>query len=202
MLKDYLKMLYHTAKWKNRNKHNSTKPGNLFDIDSVIVGNYTYGDLTVLTFSKESRLEIGNFCSIAGGVVFVLNADHAVNRISTFPYKVMCLYTERTEAVSKGNIIVNDDVWIGQNAVILSGVTIGQGAVVAAGAIVTKDVPPYAIVAGVPAKVIKYRFSPELIAELMKINYSKLTEDMVRKHINELYTDLNIVKQLEWLPKR
>lgn len=56
--------------------------------------------------------------------------------------------------------------------------------------------------AGVPAKVIKYRFSPELIAELMKINYSKLTEDMVRKHINELYTDLNIVKQLEWLPKR
>lgn len=91
---------------------------------------------------------------------------------------------------------------------ILSGVHIGQGAVVAAGAVVTKDVPPYAIVGGVPAKVIKYRFSPEVIEQLLKLDYSKLTDDMIRERIDELYTSLEgksleeVEKLLEWFPKK
>ena len=104
---------------------------------------------------------------------------------------------ESLEGTSKGDIIVADDVWIGYRATILSGVHIGQGAVIAAGAVVTKDVPPYAIVGGVPARVIKYRFPEEMVGELMRIDYSKLTEEMVREHIEDLYSALKDTKQLK-----
>ena len=109
---------------------------------------------------------------------------------------------EKQEGVSKGNIIVDDDVWIGFRSTILSGVHIGQGAIVAAGSVVTKDVPPYAIVGGVPAKVIKYRFSPEMITELLRVDYSQLTEELVKEHIEDLYKDLEDKGQLQWLPKK
>lgn len=92
-------------------------------------------------------------------------------------------------------------MWIGYGATIMSGVHIGQGAVVAARAVVTKDIPPYAIVGGVPATIIKYRFPVEMIRELERIDYSKLTKEIVAEHINELYEELTDVKQLDWLPK-
>ena len=109
---------------------------------------------------------------------------------------------EEQEGTSKGNITVDDDVWIGFRSTILSGVHIGQGAVIAAGSVVTKDVPPYAIVGGVPAKVIKYRFPSNIINELLKIDYKKMTEDMIKEHINELYNELESIEQLEWVPKK
>ena len=95
-----------------------------------------------------------------------------------------------------------EDLRIGYGATIMSGVHIGQGAVVAAGAVVTKDVPPYAIVGGVPAKVIKYRFEPDLIEELLKVDYSKLTKEDIEKHIDDLYTELKDPSQLDWMPKK
>lgn len=79
--------------------------------------------------------------------------------------------------------MIKDDVWIGAQATIMSGVTIGQGAVIGAKALVTKDVPPYAIVGGVPAKVIKYRFEKEIIDELLKIDFSKLDYKVIKEHI-------------------
>ena len=124
--------------------------------DLIDVGKNTYGPINALMFNRDSKLIIGNFCSIAPRVSFIVSADHYTNHISSFPFKVKVL-GESYEGVSKGDIIVDDDVWIGYGATIMSGVHIGQGAVVAAGAVVTKDVPPYAIVGGVPAKVIKYR---------------------------------------------
>ena len=114
----------------------------------------------------------------------------------------MCTGSQAYEAISKGDIIVENDVWIGYRATILSGVNIGQGAIIAAGSVVTKDVPPYAIVGGVPAKVIKYRFPPEMIGELLKVDYSQLSEEMVREHIDELYRPLKDPEQLAWMPKK
>lgn len=202
MIREYLKRKILTRKWKKRNKHNETAPNNIFDINKVSVGKYTYGRLEVLMFNNENNLRIGSFCSIAPKTVFLLSADHYTDHISSFPYKVKVTKSLDREGISKGDIIVDDDVWIGFRSTILSGVHIGQGAIVAAGSVVTKDVPPYAIVGGVPAKVIKYRFSPEMITELLKVDYSQLTEELVKEHIEDLYRDLEDTSQLWWFPKK
>ena len=199
MLLDVIKNVKEKMKWRKRNKHNDTYMANSFNIEKVYVGKYTYGELTVLTFNERDELKIGNFCSIASGVTFVLSADHSLNYISTFPFKVKVLNSEKYEAVSKGNIIVEDDVWIGQNAIILSGVHIRQGAVVAAGAVVTKDVPPYAIVGGNPARVIRYRFEDSVIKQLLKVDFSNLSQKMIEEHISELYQPIEDVSQLKWI---
>lgn len=201
-VKYQIKRFLFRIKWRKLNQHNKTEPVGIFNPKNVRVGNFTYGLLCVLAYNQTNKLVIGNFCSIASGVQFLVCADHAVDNISTFPFKVMALHSCKEEAISKGDIIVDDDVWIGQNAVILSGVHIGQGAVVAARAVVSKDVPPYAIVGGVPAKVIRYRFSQDMIDELMKVDYSKLDVDLVKEHEDDLYTELTDVGQLDWLPKK
>lgn len=187
-------------KWRKRNSHNETVIVGECNHSLISIGKKTYGGIHALTFDDHSKLIIGNYCSIAPQVSFMLSADHYTDRISTYPYRVKIM-GEQVEGLTKGNIRVDDDVWIGYGATIMSGVHIGQGAVVAAGAVVTKDVPPYAIVGGVPAKVIKYRFDEELIEELLKIDYSKLDENMIETHIEELYQPLNDKKQLSWLPK-
>ena len=150
----------------------------------------------------DTHLKIGNFCSIANGVTFVLSSEHNINLISTYPFKVLYTKVAESEALSKGDIVVDDDVWIGYGATVLSGVHIGQGAVIAAGAIVTKDVEPYQIVAGVPAKPIKYRFDKELINELLKVDFSALDRETVEKNVNTLYSPLEKKEQLDWMPKK
>ena len=96
-----------------------------------------------------------------------------------------------SEAGTKGSIIVKDDVWIGTNAIICSGVTIGQGAIIAAGAVVTKDVAPYAIVGGNPAKVIKYRFDEEIRNKLLSIDIVELFDGFVNDDISFIYQKLD-----------
>lgn len=167
-------------------------------MDEVSVGRYTYGGIRVINYNKKERLKIGSFCSIAQEVTFILNADHRVDTLSTFPFKVKVL-GENLEGFSKGDIIVDDDVWIGYRATIMSGVHIGQGAVVAAGAVVTKDVPPYAIVGGVPAKVLKYRFEPEIRGKMEKIDFSKLDEEKIKDHLKFLYEPLTLDSDLNWM---
>lgn len=189
-------------KWRKHNKHNLLRPGpGVFDIDSVQVGKMTYGIIEAFINDGKSKLSIGSYCSIAKGVRFLVSAEHPINTISTYPFRANVLH-QGPESFSKGDIVVDDDVWIGHGATIMSGVHIGQGAVIAAGAVVTKDVPPYAIVGGVPAKVIKYRFEPEMIHELLKVDYSELTDEMIREHVGDLYKELTEPSQLEWLPKK
>lgn len=208
IIKKKLNQRKRCKEWRARNWNNDTFPANDFNFDYVTVGNGTYGDIRVLTFNKGKRLEIGHFCSIASGVVFVVSADHCLNCVSTYPFKVKSLKTQTYEAASKGNIVVGSDVWIGQNSVVLSGVTIGQGAVIGAGAIVTKDVPPYAIAAGNPAKVIKYRFDKEKVNYLNELDYSRLTRELIQSHIEEMYVELDgldieeIKRLLGWFPKK
>lgn len=147
--------------------------------------------LNVTSFSpKDTWLKIGSYCSIAEGVRFLLAGEHQLHSISTYPFKVK-VFGEAYEAGSKGDIIVRDDVWIGQSAVICSGVTIGQGAVVAAGAVVTKDVAPYAIVGGNPAKLIRYRFSEELCRQLLRIDVAALFDRFSAEDLPLVYSKLD-----------
>lgn len=200
-LKSKLDYIALRIRYRKRNKHNHTTPANVFDIEKVTVGKETYGSLYVLTFNDENKLKIGHYCSIAPNVAFLLSAEHSIDRISSYPFRVK-MAGAPLEGISKGDIVVGDDVWVGYGTTIMSGVRIGQGAVIAAGAVVTKDVPPYAVVGGVPAKVLKYRFPPELIEELLKIDYESLSKEEVLSHMDALYADLKDMDQLEWLPKK
>ena len=194
--------------WQKRNPHNSTVPVVDFPFERVIVGNATYGDLYVSNFSDDRVLRIGNFCSIAAQVAFLLSSDHNSRLLSSYPFKVQLLKSVKHEAISKGDIIVDDDVWIGHGAIILSGVHIGQGAIIAAGSVVSKDVPPYAIVAGVPAITKKYRFERPVIDYLLTLDYSLLSKEMIQEHISELYDPLDAIslqeieKRFIWFPKK
>ena len=208
MLIGFIKRNIQKIRWRVSNTHNFTTFKNIFgDSKRVHIGNYTYGDIYVSSPNKSFELHVGSYCSIAGDVKFLLGADHMVQRISSYPFKSKIIGMG-IDAISKGNIIVEDDVWIGENAIILSGVNIGQGAVVAAGAVVSSDVPAYAIVGGVPAKVIKYRFSEEVINYLLTLDYSRLDKYMIKAHLEELYKridemNLEDIKMLyAWFPKK
>lgn len=167
-------------------------------MDRVSVGTMSYGPLEVYCWNAQNeKLVIGNYVSIASGVKFLLGGNHYYDTLFTYPFKVKVL-KEPQEAWSKGPIIVEDDVWIGMDAMILSGVRIGQGAVVAARSVVSTDVPPYAIVAGNPARVVKWRFPPSIIERLTRLDCSSITLDWIKKNIDLLYTpvDEHVLEQL------
>jgi len=127
---------------------------------------------------NEEQLIIGKYCSIACGAKFLFtSANHAMRSLSTYPFPIFANHwgLDWADVASawdnKGDIVVGNDVWIGYEAVILQGVTIGDGAIIGARAVVTKDVEPYTIVGGVPAKPIKRRFSPETVDALLRIRW-------------------------------
>ena len=189
--------------WRKRNSHNDTWIVNNFDINLVEVGNYSYGELKVINFGKGGHLKIGNYVSIAQECAFMLNAEHYVNHLSTYPFKVKILKSEFSEAFAKGDIVIEDDVWIGYRSTIMSGVHIGQGAVIASGSIVTKDVPPYAIVGGIPAKIIKYRFEADTRAKMLGVDYGKIDKEMIKNNIDFFY-DENVCDDTlpDWMPQK
>lgn len=171
---DKLKLKLFIYKWRRKNKHNSTRPTCIFPINKVTIGKGTYGRLDIETYgANNASLKIGSYCSIARDVRFLLDGEHDYTHVSMYPFKVM-MGVQESEAKSKGPIVVEDDVWIGERTLILSGVTIGQGAVIAAGSVIYKDVPPYAIFGG--GKIIKYRFSEEIIEELLKLDYEHIDQ--------------------------
>ncbi|WP_368887411.1 CatB-related O-acetyltransferase [Limosilactobacillus fermentum] len=186
-------------KWREINSNNYTFPANIFDTKNVHIGNYSYGVINVSS-DTNNKLIIGNYCSIAENVKFLLGLDHPTNLVSTYPFK--SYFMNGIDAISKGDIIVDDDVWIGYGAIILSGVHISQGAIIAAGAVVTKDVPSYAIVGGVPANILKYRFSKEIIQELLKIDYENLNPQIILKNKKIVYQKIESVEQAKELVQR
>ena len=142
---------------------------------------------------NKDRLIIGKFCSIACGAKFLFNsANHKMASLSTYTFPLFFeewgLKKENVAQAwdQKGDIMIGNDVWIGYEAVILSGVTIGDGAVIGCRAVVTKDVPPYTIVGGVPAKPIRKRFDEETIKELQKIKWWDWPEEKITEKIQAI----------------
>ena len=155
------------------------------------VGAYTY----ISANTDVENAEIGKFCSISDHCRVGMGG-HNTNQISTSPIFTEAHNATKFQWINKNNnaaplkkAIVGNDVLIGSHVLILGGVTIGNGAVVAAGAVVTKDVPPYAVVGGVPAKVIKYRFSQEIIDELQKTQWWDWPEEKLKGNIELFQSD-------------
>lgn len=180
------------VEWNKRNEHNETYPGEIYPADRVKVGNMTYGELNVFGFDRpDTTLTIGSYCSLAGNIQFWVGGEHPTKYLSTFPFAHKYGWTERLhpELASKGSIVVKDDVWIGEGAIILSGVTIGQGAIVGAGSVVTKDIPPYCVWVG--NKIIKKRFPENIIALLEKIDLNNISMEQYRKLADTEITEKN-----------
>lgn len=136
----------------------------------VNIGRHTYGTPRVLFWKEGASLCIGRYCSIADEVEIYLGGAHNARLISTYPFSRLLRTGAGDEhLLRKGGVTIADDVWIGRHAAIMPGVTIGSGAVIAAGAVVTHAVPPYAIVAGVPARLVRLRFAQDVIDQLLQI---------------------------------
>jgi acetyltransferase-like isoleucine patch superfamily enzyme len=190
--------------WRQRNPHNDTVPGErMFPLENVHVGRGTYGMLNVqsLFVQEGEQLHIGNFVSIAPGVQFLMGVNHQLETYTTFPFYSRLVERSTRDALVRGPIIIEDEVWLGTNALIMSGVRIGKGAIVAAGAIVTKDVPPYAIVGGNPARIIKMRHSPEVIEALMDIDLNTLSDAQIRANLEVIYAPIRSVEDVIQLKK-
>ena len=196
--------------------HSTVYLQNVVTDPSITVGDYTIYDDFVndpRDFQRnnvlyhypinQERLIIGKFCSIACGAKFLFNsANHTQRSLSTYIFPVLFeewgLDVERIPEAwdNRGDIIIGNDVWIGYEAVILAGVTIGDGAIVAARAVVTRDVPPYAIVGGVPAKPIRQRFSNPDIAQLLELRWWDWPKEKIARTIDAIQSgDLEGLKR-------
>jgi acetyltransferase-like isoleucine patch superfamily enzyme len=153
--------------------------------DRYIIGDHTYGKPRVLSWGGRESLTVGRFCSISTGVTIFLGGEHRVDWVSTYPFP---LFWEDARSIAghpstKGDVVIGNDVWIGYGATILSGVQIRDGAVIGAFSLVTQDVPAYAIVAGNPAHIIKYRFDEETIKKLLKIQWWNWPDHVVNANV-------------------
>lgn len=142
---------------------------------------------------NHDRLIIGKFCSIACGAKFIFNcANHTLKSLSTYTFPLFFEEWDlpKSDVVSawdnKGDIVIGNDVWIGYDAIIMAGVTIGNGAIIGTRAVVTKDVEPYSIVGGVPAKEIRKRFSTDIIARLQELQWWNWDADIIRNSIKAI----------------
>ena len=189
---------------------------NVVTAPNVSIGDYTYYDDTEqpTEFEKNNllfnypefgdKLIIGKFCSIASGTKFIMGpANHRISSVTTYPFHVFGgLWEEKTpphlsQLPFKGDIVVGNDVWFGRECVIMPGVKIGEGAIIAAYSIVTKDVSPYSVVGGNPAKLIKKRFDDQLIEALLTLQWWNLPSDELLNLLPLLCNpDLEHVKQI------
>jgi virginiamycin A acetyltransferase len=180
---------------------------NIIKNPNIIVGNYTYYDdfETVENFEKNvkylfdfvgDKLHIGKFCMIASGAEFIMNgANHLANAVSSYPFAIFgddwAHAMEGKTYPNKGDIVIGNDVWIGYQATILSGVTVGHGAIIGSKSVVASDVPPYSIVAGNPARIIRKRFDDETIEKLLALAWwdwdlEKITENVAHLTGNDV----------------
>lgn len=142
----------------------------------MLIGKHTYGHPLVWNEGSNANLYIGNFCSISQNVKILLGGNHRTDWVTTYPFghvntHLFNNFNGLGHPSSKGDVVIGNDVWIGEGSKIMSGVVIGDGAVIANNSHVVKNVEPYSIVGGNPAKLIKYRFTPEQIEKLLQIKW-------------------------------
>jgi virginiamycin A acetyltransferase len=182
---------------------------------NIQIGNYTYYDdvdgaeqfeqhVTHLYDFIGDKLIIGKFCAIAKGIEFVMNgANHRMNSVTTYPFNIMGGGWEKATSTLadlplKGDTVVGNDVWIGQNVTVMPGVHIGDGAIVAANSVVTKDVPAYHIVGGNPVRIIKKRFDDDLISYLLNLKWWDWSAEKIFNNIETLCSaDLSAIKSIK-----
>ena len=140
---------------------------------NVEIGDFTYGNPSILSWEEGNKLKIGKFCSIASDVTIFLGGEHRSDWVTTYPFNALLKSYNNIKGhpKSKGDVVIGNDVWIAMGATILSGVTIGDGAIVGANSLISKDVEPYSIVGGNPGKLIRYRFDSKIIKELLEIKW-------------------------------
>ena len=160
---------------------------------NVSVGAYTYGieDIGILTWDENIKITIGRYCSIASGLKLYCGGNHRSDWLSTYPFghvydNIIKIKPVNGTPISKGNITIGNDVWIGRDVTILSGVTIGDGAIIASNSHVVKNVPPYSIVGGNPAKFIKIRFNDQVVEKLLSIKWWNLDINEIKNIIPNL----------------
>ena len=152
----------------------------------ISIGKHTYGRPMVWNEPNSANLIIGNFCSISQNVKILLGGNHRTDWVTTYPFghvnkNIFDNFNGVGHPSTKGNVVIGNDVWIGENATILSGVTIGDGAVIANNSHVVKNVEPYSIVGGNPAKFIKYRFTKEQIEKLLQIQWWNWSDEKINQ---------------------
>ena len=155
------------------------------------IGDKSYGEPTILFPGSGSTLQVGKFVSIADDVVIMLGGEHRIDWVTTYPLNRYFPEWSNIKGhpATKGDVVVGNDVWIGREALIMSGVTIGDGAVVGSRAVVTKNVMPYSIVAGNPAKHIRFRFDEEAISELVTMAWWNWPDDIIAEAVPYLLSN-------------
>jgi acetyltransferase-like isoleucine patch superfamily enzyme len=161
-------------------------------------GKYTYGKPNVFWESEKATLTIGNFCSIANNVNIYLGGNHRTDWVTTYPFghmhrDIFNCFDGVGHPSTKGSVVIGNDVWIGSNVTIMSGVTVGDGAIIANNSHVVKNVEPYSLTGGNPAKLIKYRFEPEQIEKLLEIKWWYWDDDKIN-HFSPLLCNEDINK--------
>ncbi len=158
----------------------------------ISMGRGSYGNPAVFSWGEGARVSVGKFCSIADGVQIFVGGNHRPDWITTYPFNVLRPHVAGHiigHPMTKGNVIIGNDVWIGNGACIMSGVTIGDGAVIGAKAVVAKNIPAYAIAVGNPARVVRYRFDEETRLKLLEIAWWDWSDAEINAAVSLLLSD-------------
>ena len=149
------------------------------------IGRGCYRYPKIYNWGEDTTCQIGSFCSFAPGVKIYLGGEHRIDWVTTYPFNILWRAGKDIAGHPKtnGNVIIGNDVWIGTEAIIMSGVNIGDGAVAGARTVVTKDIPPYCVAAGNPASIIKKRFSDDVIRSLLEIKWWEWDDQKIARHI-------------------
>lgn len=168
------------------------------------VGKHTYGqhNIEIYYWGEGTWLDIGSFCSISGHINVYLGGNHRIDWATTYPFghinqNIFNSFNGQGHPQTKGNVTIGNDVWIGTSVTIMSGITIGDGACIASNAVITKDVEPYSIIGGNPAKLIKKRFDDETINQLLELKWWELEDP----YINQMSPYLCSSNFKEYLPE-